>query len=259
MRRRQVSLVRAGCGPRDSEEVWLICVSELSDALQSACLSDRDMPLSLSPVFDLRCVAAGQWQYQLAVDLNMQPKMVFHHLKALYKEGLIMHIQLPLPASLRPSHQRGSNLTMSALLWHWRFFDLRCMPPEIQGMVSLHHLQPLQQQVLEMLREAPSQAILESEIHEFCLNAFTSSERVRDTQACCTRAMYASLKSRQRKPSGVECMLRHLCSHFLRSGASCGRLTSDSSAELVLWGKFPDRNPRASVTRMLSSVLGSGA
>ncbi|PHJ25798.1 b-block-binding subunit of tfiiic protein [Cystoisospora suis] len=143
--------------------------------------SEADLKMREMPMMLLQAIAkrrfAGQWQYQLAVDLNIQPKMVFHHLKALYKEGLIMHIQLPLPASLRPSHQRGSNLTMSALLWHWRFFDLSCMPPEIQGMVSLHHLQPLQQQVLEMLREAPSQAILESEIHEFCLSAFTSSER----------------------------------------------------------------------------------
>ncbi|KFG52127.1 hypothetical protein TGFOU_404300 [Toxoplasma gondii FOU] len=109
----------------------------------------------------------------------MPPKTVFHHLKPLYRQALVTHMQLPLPASARPSAcARGpANLTMSALLWHYRFFDFPRLPSQVQATVSLHHLLPLEHQVVEMLQRAPTHVMLESEVHAFCLEAFTTSER----------------------------------------------------------------------------------
>nr|CEL68800.1 TPA: hypothetical protein BN1204_045340 [Neospora caninum Liverpool] len=138
----------------------------------------KEMPMVVLQAITKRRYA-GHWQYQLSIDLGLPPKTVFHHLKPLYRQGLVTHMQLPLPASSRPSAaSRGSsNLTMSALLWHFRFFDFPRLPSQIQATVSLHHLVPLEHQVVEMLQGAPMHVMLESEIHAFCLEAFTTSER----------------------------------------------------------------------------------
>ncbi|KEP67717.1 UNVERIFIED_CONTAM: hypothetical protein HHA_228070 [Hammondia hammondi] len=138
----------------------------------------KEMPMVVLQAITKRRYA-GHWQYQLATDLGMPPKTVFHHLKPLYRQALVTHMQLPLPASARPSAcARGpSNLTMSALLWHSRFFDFPRLPSQVQATLSLHHLLPLEHQVMEMLQRAPMHVMLESEVHAFCLEAFTTSER----------------------------------------------------------------------------------
>ncbi|KAL8433912.1 hypothetical protein ACSSS7_003517 [Eimeria intestinalis] len=140
-----------------------------------------------------------QWQYRVAEELHLEPKSVFHHLKPLYRDELICHMQLSIPPGHKtlmrlspsdaptpktkkgtvdsrlgeggpaPLRSRGggkpprANLTMSALLWSSRFFSPLRLPADVRGLMTLHHLLPLQQQAVELLRSAPNCILLEDE------------------------------------------------------------------------------------------------
>ncbi|PFH34999.1 hypothetical protein BESB_058860 [Besnoitia besnoiti] len=209
---------------------------------------------------------AGHWQYQLAIDLGLPPKTVFHHLKPLYRQGLVTHMQLPLPASARPSSfsaKGTSNLTMSALLWHYRFFDFSRMPRQIQATVSLHHLKPLEHQVVEMLKEAPMHAMLESEIHAFCLNAFTTSERFAlvSFTAKQFRRLYQKLRGELMRSRHVR-RLRAWCPQtqkFEKCLCLCSAASASPPAESVKDEERGERQCSAEVRNIGSSEPGEGA
>ncbi|KAL8448312.1 hypothetical protein Emed_003842 [Eimeria media] len=153
----------------------------------------------------------GQWQYRVAEELQLEPKSVFHHLKPLYRDDLICHMQLSIPPGhkslmrLSPSdvsaankkgrvesslteggpspRSRGgggaprANLTMSALLWSSKFFCPLRLPAAVRGLMTLHHLLPLQQQAVELLRSAPNCILLEDEVRHFCTSRLLNSDQ----------------------------------------------------------------------------------
>ena len=147
------------------------------------------------------CSSAGQWQYRIAEELGLDPKSVFHHLKPLYRDELICHMQLAIPpghktlergSSLASSSQllgqdeglsssaRGgsrSNLTMSALLWSNSFFSPLRLPAPVRSLMALHHLLPLQHQATELLRSAPNNILLEEEVRHFCTAKLLNSDQ----------------------------------------------------------------------------------
>ncbi|OEH73726.1 hypothetical protein cyc_00686 [Cyclospora cayetanensis] len=139
----------------------------------------------------------GQWQYRIAQELQLDPKTVFHHLKPLYRDDLIYHMQLSIPPAHKATEsevqrcgRRGlstlgntqlqrigqdeslvvgrgtpqkTNLTMSALLWSTSFFSPLRLPIHIRGLMTLIHLLPLQQCATQLLRSAPNNILLEDE------------------------------------------------------------------------------------------------
>ena len=120
----------------------------------------------------------------------MEPKNVFHHLKPLYKEELICHMQLAIPPGLKTAAQLGSeeapraartslksNLSMSALLWSSAYFSLRRLPDTVRSLMAANHLLPLQQEAIELLRSAPNSILLEEEVRHFFVSKLLDSEQ----------------------------------------------------------------------------------
>lgn len=127
---------------------------------------------------------------------------MFHHLKPLYRDGLICHMQLAIPPGHRSITVEGKdpsieswleesvldeqqltrtakgNLTMSALLWSSVYFSPLTLSAHVRSLIALNHLLPLQQQVIELIRRASNQILLEKEVQHFCFSSLLQSEQV---------------------------------------------------------------------------------
>lgn len=192
----------------EQERCWLLSTTAgiplrlLAPMDFSSDSADFERRVAEVPFQVLRNVARhkeeGQWQYRIAQELALDPKNVFHHLKPLYREDLICHMQLAIPPGHKAFDRRSgtvskifgqegtvpaargggrANLTMSALLWSSRFFSPLRLPAAVRGLMTLHHLLPLQQQAIELLLSAPNNILLEQEVRHFCTSKLLTSEQ----------------------------------------------------------------------------------
>ncbi|CDI85410.1 hypothetical protein, conserved [Eimeria praecox] len=165
------------CNTPGPSAVPLLLLTEVDAAADKTDLERRAAEI---PFQILRNIAShkehGQWQYCLAQELQLEPKTVFHHLKPLYRDELICHMQLAIPPTHKlgrgggPSRGKGgppdaqgpeealrgpggpgapgtpgaspsrgaarTNLTVSALLWSSAFFSPLRLPTHLRGLVA---------------------------------------------------------------------------------------------------------------------------
>ncbi|KAL8433062.1 hypothetical protein Efla_006261 [Eimeria flavescens] len=109
-----------------AEDCWLLSASAgvavrllTTGDFACCCPADFERRAAEVPFKLLRSVARhkehGQWQYRIAQELELEPKSVFHHLKPLYREELILHMQLAIPPGHKgPSQQQSATEALRA-------------------------------------------------------------------------------------------------------------------------------------------------
>ncbi|KAJ1611348.1 hypothetical protein OIY81_774 [Cryptosporidium canis] len=117
----------------------------------------------------------GCWQYEISRILKMDPKMVFQHLKYLYKYDNIVRFSIPMPSNhkkrLFPSddHNPSSGGHLSAIIWLTRFFDINLIPRELSQLIWYQHIQPLSTEIVRILEyKAPGKIAWEKDIRALC-------------------------------------------------------------------------------------------
>ncbi|KAF7457229.1 b-block-binding subunit of tfiiic protein [Cryptosporidium felis] len=117
----------------------------------------------------------GCWQYEISRKLKMDPKMVFQHLKYLYKYDNIVRFSIPMPTSHKKKlfFTEDSNSTsgghLSAIIWLTRFFDFNRIPRELSRLIWYQYVQPLTTEILRILEfKAPGKIAWEKDIRSLC-------------------------------------------------------------------------------------------
>ncbi|EAK88140.1 hypothetical protein [Cryptosporidium parvum Iowa II] len=117
----------------------------------------------------------GCWQYEISRLLKMDPKMVFQHLKYLYKYDNIVRFSIPMPTNhkkrLFPNEDSNSSSGghLSAVIWLTRFFDINLIPREISQLIWYQHIQPLSTEIVRILEyKAPGKIAWEKDIRALC-------------------------------------------------------------------------------------------
>ncbi|KAH8741524.1 hypothetical protein FG386_003166 [Cryptosporidium ryanae] len=117
----------------------------------------------------------GCWQYEISRMLNMDPKMVFQHLKSLYKHDVIVRFSIPMPVNYKKkifSSEDSSQMSgghISAIIWLTRFFDFNRIPRELSQLIWCQHVQPLSAEIVRILEhKAPGKIAWEKDIRTLC-------------------------------------------------------------------------------------------
>lgn len=117
----------------------------------------------------------GCWQYEISRMLKMDPKMVFQHLKYLYKYDNIVRFSIPMPSNhkkrLFPNDDSNSSSGghLSAIIWLTRFFDINLIPRELSQLIWYQHIQPLSAEIVRILEyKAPGKIAWEKDIRALC-------------------------------------------------------------------------------------------
>lgn len=117
----------------------------------------------------------GCWQYEISRMLKMDPKMVFQHLKYLYKYDNIVRFSIPMPSNhkkrLFPNDDTNSSSGghLSAIIWLTRFFDINLIPRELSQLIWYQHIQPLSAEIVRILEyKAPGKIAWEKDIRALC-------------------------------------------------------------------------------------------
>eukprot|EP01053_Blabericola_migrator_P009631 Blabericola_migrator_1__9630@NODE_525_length_7848_cov_108_451227_g401_i0_p1_GENE_NODE_525_length_7848_cov_108_451227_g401_i0NODE_525_length_7848_cov_108_451227_g401_i0_p1_ORF_typecomplete_len2157_score324_22Bblock_TFIIIC/PF04182_12/2_4e14Bblock_TFIIIC/PF04182_12/2_4e03Bblock_TFIIIC/PF04182_12/0_027MarR/PF01047_22/20MarR/PF01047_22/0_31MarR/PF01047_22/5_6e03HTH_20/PF12840_7/1_3e02HTH_20/PF12840_7/0_41RNA_pol_Rpc34/PF05158_12/3_8e03RNA_pol_Rpc34/PF05158_12/0_048HTH_34/PF13601_6/1_7e03HTH_34/PF1360 len=141
----------------------------------------------------------GYWQFALARDLGCEPKVIFQHLKPLYKYNLIVRFALAVPGDRRmdTSEFSATALSSSGVLWYSRFFDLTRIPRDLIHVYLTQQITPFRTAVSKLLREQPDHILLEKDFRTYFLTFFLSSES-RD-QFVCSMKTIARFYRRMRK------------------------------------------------------------
>ncbi|KAH8584099.1 B-block-binding subunit of tfiiic [Cryptosporidium sp. chipmunk genotype I] len=118
---------------------------------------------------------SGCWQYEISRMLKMDPKMVFQHLKYLYKYDNIVRFSIPMPINhkkrLFPNEDSNSSSGghLSAIIWLTRFFDINLIPREFSQLIWYQHIQPLSAEIVRILEhKAPGKIAWEKDIRTLC-------------------------------------------------------------------------------------------
>eukprot|EP00915_Cephaloidophora_sp_WS-2016_P001138 GHVH01001564.1.p1 GENE.GHVH01001564.1~~GHVH01001564.1.p1 ORF type:complete len:2322 (-),score=271.95 GHVH01001564.1:71-7036(-) len=112
----------------------------------------------------------GSWQYNLAKELNTDPRAIFQHLKPLFMYNKILKRILPMPACMRSA----TNLSVSGLIWYEQFSNISDMASMIQQIVSSGEKEILIDKIVTYLKNAPGQLILEQELKDHCYDLFAA-------------------------------------------------------------------------------------
>ncbi|KAH7649747.1 hypothetical protein FG379_001977 [Cryptosporidium bovis] len=117
----------------------------------------------------------GCWQYEISKMLNMDPKVVFQHLKSLYKYDIIVRFSIPMPVNHKKKlfSTEDSNQVpgghISAVIWLTKFFDFNRIPRELSQLIWCQHVQPLSTEIVRILEyKAPGKIAWEKDIRTLC-------------------------------------------------------------------------------------------
>ncbi|OII78016.1 hypothetical protein cand_036640 [Cryptosporidium andersoni] len=137
----------------------------------------------------------GCWQSEISKILGMDPKMVFQHLKSLYRYDLIVRFTIPMPTSYKHRILNNSDCQsaisgghVSAIIWLTRFFDFKKIPHELSQLIWYQHIQPLSAEIVRILEyKAPRKIAWERDIRTLCIGFLIVHEGSADRLICTQR------------------------------------------------------------------------
>mmetsp|Transcript_52927 Transcript_52927/g.133019 ORF Transcript_52927/g.133019 Transcript_52927/m.133019 type:complete len:885 (-) Transcript_52927:4769-7423(-) len=153
----------------------------------------------LTAIAKRRC--EGYWQFQLSWDLGIDPRDVFHHVKALTRDGYLVRFALAIPSWARKrkdgtvmDHNAGS-VASSSLIWLETYFDPLHMPRHVWDLLFASKLQPFTEKILSIISARPQGLMLESDLELLCLS-FLSEEVSPVASMKSARSLYKRLRRR---------------------------------------------------------------
>ncbi|KAL7068174.1 hypothetical protein ACR3K2_13450 [Cryptosporidium serpentis] len=137
----------------------------------------------------------GCWQSEISKILGMDPKMVFQHLKSLYRYDLIVRFTIPMPTSYKrrildnlDCQSAISGGHVSAIIWLTRFFDFKKIPHELSQLIWYQHIQPLSAEIVRILEhKAPRKIAWERDIRTLCIGFLIVHDEGSADRLICTQ------------------------------------------------------------------------